>query len=96
MVRKIIYRRRCYHCLAKMICAYVLITSRPGTEKQVVNELADHEKIKDISVVYGEYDIVAKVEAENVEALNDYLLKTLRPIAAIERTSTLIIATPNA
>ena len=78
-----------------MITAYILITARPGTEKQVVNELSEHERIKDINVVYGEYDIIAKVDAENVETLNDYLLKTIRPIRSIERTSTLIVALPN-
>ena len=75
-----------------MVYAYVLIMSRPGTEKQVVNELSEYERIKEIDIVYGEYDIIAKIEAENVEELNDFLLKTLRPIHAIERTSTLIAA----
>jgi len=47
-------------------------------------------EVKDVSVVYGEYDIVAKIEKESMEALQDFLIKKVRAMDEVERTSTMI------
>lgn len=76
-----------------MVTAYVLIISKSGKEKEVLDSLSKLEEIKEAKIVYGEYDIVTKVQADDVGKLNDFLLEKIRPIENIEKTSTLIVAT---
>ncbi len=45
-----------------MPTAFVLINTEIGAEEEVVNELKKIPYIKEAHVVYGVYDIVAKVE----------------------------------
>jgi len=75
-----------------MVTAYVLITSKSGEERIVLDALQKLEEIKEAKIVYGEYDIVAKIQVEDVGKLNDFLLEKVRPIKSIEKTSTLIVA----
>ncbi|HDQ59736.1 MAG TPA: Lrp/AsnC family transcriptional regulator [Candidatus Woesearchaeota archaeon] len=73
-----------------MVVAYVLLIVRPGEESNVADKLKSMEDVKDVSVVYGEYDIVAKIEKEDMEALQNFLIKKVRAMEEIERTSTMI------
>ena len=73
-----------------MVVAYVLLIVKPGEETNVSEKLKGMKEVKDISVVYGEYDIIAKVEMENMEGLQNFLIKEIRAMDEIERTSTMI------
>ena len=73
-----------------MVVAYVLLIVKPGEEANVSEKLQNMKEVKDISVVYGEYDIIAKVEMENMEGLQNFLIKEIRAMDEIERTSTMI------
>jgi len=73
-----------------VVVAYVLLIVRPGEESNVADKLKSMEDVKDVSVVYGEYDIVAKIEKEDMEALQNFLIKKVRAMEEIERTSTMI------
>ena len=68
--------------------AYILIVTDIGKEYEVVQEL----KIKAISeakAVYGEFDIITRIESIDLRALDDAVTK-LRKIPSIVRTMTLI------
>jgi anthranilate phosphoribosyltransferase len=73
-----------------LVVAYVLLVVKPGEEAKVAHKLAAIKDIKDVSVVYGEYDIIAKVEKETMESLQNFLIKQIRSLDEIERTSTMI------
>ena len=73
-----------------MVTAYVLLTVKPGEESTVADKLSKMPEVKDVSVVYGEYDVVAKIEKESMEALQDFLIKQVRAMDEVERTSTMI------
>lgn len=73
-----------------MIEAFVLVVVKPGTEEKVYEVLAKNEKIKEIYRVYGEYDIILRVEVGNIEELDSFHDKVLRRINNIEMTETLI------
>ncbi len=73
-----------------MIEAFVLVVVRPGTEEKVYNALAKEEKIKEIYRVYGEYDIILRVEVENIHELDRFHDEVLRKVKNIEMTETLI------
>jgi len=73
-----------------LVVAYILLVVKPGEESKVAGKLLAMKDIKDVSVVYGEYDIIAKVEKENMESLQNFLIKQIRSLDEIERTSTMI------
>lgn len=76
-----------------MVGAYILITTKSGAEKDVLVALKKISSIKNATILYGEYDILAKIMLKDITELNDYLLSNIRPIQGIEKTSTLIVAT---
>ncbi len=73
-----------------MVIAYVLLVAKPGEESTVAEKLNKMDEVKDLSLVYGEYDIVAKIEEKSMEALQNFLIKNVRAIDEVERTSTMI------
>jgi DNA-binding Lrp family transcriptional regulator len=73
-----------------MVVAYVLLIVKPGEEANVSEKLKTMKGILDVSVVYGEYDIIAKIEKPTMEALQAFLIKDVRAMEEIERTSTMI------
>jgi DNA-binding Lrp family transcriptional regulator len=75
-----------------MITAYVMIIAKAGMEKSVVETLADLEAVKEVDVVYGDYDIIARLELDEVAELSDFIMTNIRPVEGVQRTSTLIIA----
>jgi DNA-binding Lrp family transcriptional regulator len=75
-----------------MVTAYILIISESGAERRIVEELLDVDGVEEAELVYGEYDVIAKVAVEDISQLSDFILEKVRPIGSIKRTSTLIVA----
>jgi len=75
-----------------MATAYILVVTDSGMEQRVADELALLDFIKSADLVYGEYDIVAKIDINQVPQLTESILSKIRPISGITRTSTLIVA----
>lgn len=73
-----------------MIEAFVLVIVKPGTEEKVYDKLKGCPKVKEIYRVYGEYDIILRVEVDTIRALDEFHDTTLRRIREIEMTETLI------
>jgi len=73
-----------------MMEAFVLVIVKPGNEEKVYNKLKECPKVKEIYRVYGEYDIVLRVEVDNIKALDEFHDTILRKIKEIEMTETLI------
>jgi DNA-binding Lrp family transcriptional regulator len=74
-----------------MPIAFVLINSEAGTEKKVVNELKKIQEVKEVYVVYGTYDIIAKVEAETMDKLKDIVTWKTRRLDNVISTLTMIV-----
>ncbi|MEK6807545.1 MAG: Lrp/AsnC ligand binding domain-containing protein [Nanoarchaeota archaeon] len=75
-----------------VVGAFVLVTTKSGSEKAVVEALKKLPEIKEAKILYGEYDLIAKIQAEDIQKLNSFLLDKVRAIKEIEKTSTLIVA----
>lgn len=73
-----------------MVVAYILLIVKPGEENTVSTKLKAMKEVKDVSVVYGEFDIVAKIEKPSMEELQNFLIKKIRAMDEVERTSTMI------
>lgn len=74
-----------------VIKAYVLFKVNSGTEKEVCKKIADLNNVLDASIIYGEYDIIARVVVPELTHLNEFLDK-VRSIPSVILTSTMIVA----
>jgi len=74
-----------------MPAAYVLINTDIGFETEVLKELKRTPNITEAYVVYGVYDIVAKVEAESMDRIKEIVTWKIRRLEKIRSTLTMII-----
>jgi DNA-binding Lrp family transcriptional regulator len=74
-----------------MPVAFVLINAEIGAEAEVLQELRKIKNVKEAYVVYGVYDIVAKVEAESLDKLKEIVTGTIRRSDRVRSTLTMIV-----
>lgn len=72
--------------------AYILITAEKGLEQEIYNALTDYEEILGVHILFGEWDILAKLDVENTEALGTFVMDKVRVIPGVQMSSTLIVA----
>ena len=53
--------------------AFVLINCEIGAEEEILKELNKVPNVKEAYIVYGLYDIVAKIEAESMNKLKEVI-----------------------
>lgn len=68
---------------------FILINTAPAKEHEVYNTLLKNPQILEIHPLFGEYDLIAKIEAENVEQLGEIVTKKIRTIHGVIDTKTL-------
>ena len=73
-----------------MIRAYILIRTHVGKMGDAVQKMKNLGNIEKISVVAGDYDIIARASVEDLEYLM-VLTDKIQEISGIERTNTLVI-----
>lgn len=71
--------------------AFVLINADLGAEEELVRELKGIEYVKEVYVVYGVYDIVAKIEAETMEKVKETITWKIRRLEKVRSTLTMIV-----
>ena len=72
-----------------MVLAYILFVVEPGSENKVADKLLKSKGVKDVAIVYGEYDLIAKIEVDSMSDLQDFVIK-IRKNSAVKRTTTMI------
>ena len=70
--------------------AYVLINCEIGSEEKVIAELKTIDGVKEVHGTFGAYDVLAKVESEQVEILRETITWKIRKIDKIRSTLTLM------
>ena len=75
-----------------MLLAFVLVETLSGAEAGVLRSLSRIKGVKEAYVVYGEFDIIARVEVSNVDELRDLVLKRIRGLKNVKGTRTAIVA----
>lgn len=73
-----------------MISAYLLARVKPNKDREVLEKLRRLGPVKEAATLYGEYDVIAKLEVESLEDLDTFIFDTVRTIAGIDATTTLI------
>jgi DNA-binding Lrp family transcriptional regulator len=74
-----------------MPSAYVLINCDLGSEEGIIKEIKALEGVKEVKGTYGVYDVIAKVESDNMEALKDTITWKIRRMPKVRSTVTLIV-----
>lgn len=74
-----------------MPSAYVLINTEIGFEDEVLRQLKKTTQITEAYVVYGVYDVVAKVEADTMDKLKDTITSNIRRFDKVQSTLTMIM-----
>jgi DNA-binding Lrp family transcriptional regulator len=68
--------------------AFILIETAVGKNKEIVNNIKHIKGITSVDYVTGPYDIIAIMEAENLNDIGDLVTQYIHPIAGITRTTT--------
>mgnify|MGYP000557176172 FL=1 len=74
-----------------MNISYVLIVCEVGAEKSILAELKSLESVKEISGLFGSYDIIVKLEAISEEELEDIVVSKIRNLKNVRTTLTLTV-----
>ena len=73
-----------------MAKAYVLINSEIGGEQEVVDQLKSMPEVVEVSVVYGVYDVIVKLESNSMETLKELITSKVRHMNKVRSTMTMI------
>jgi len=73
-----------------MALAYVLVSCDLGFDTEIVHEIKQVEDVKEVRGVYGAYDIMVKLESDNVESLRDVITWKIRKLNRVRSTLTLM------
>jgi len=72
-----------------MAIVFVLISASPAHEHEVYNKLPKVPQIIELHPLFGEYDLIAKIEADDFESLGDIVVNKIRTIEGVIDTKTL-------
>ncbi|MBL6882568.1 MAG: Lrp/AsnC ligand binding domain-containing protein [Candidatus Poseidoniaceae archaeon] len=73
-----------------MAIGFVLITTNPGDEEKVRTALDSIEHVTARWMLFGEFDIIARVQADDEFVLTRCIVEEIRPIQGIKDTKTMI------
>jgi len=72
--------------------AYVLFKVSSGTERESCEKIAELDEVLIVSIVYGEYDIIARISVPDMQALERFVGEKIRKVPSLLVTSTMVIA----
>jgi anthranilate phosphoribosyltransferase len=71
-----------------MVVGYVFIDAVPSKEFAIYTQLLEMPQIKDVHIISGQYDLIAKVEFDTYKQLTDFITEQIRVINGIVSTKT--------
>lgn len=74
-----------------MPIAFVLINTNMGFMEETLKALNKISNVKEAHMVYGVYDIVAKVEAESMTKLKEIVTWKIRRLETVKSTLSMIV-----
>lgn len=67
----------------------MLIDIEPNREKEVYQQLIKLPQIVELYPLFGEYDLIAKVEAESFDTIGNIVVQQIRSVDGVKATKTL-------
>lgn len=74
--------------------AFVLINAEVGNEQELIKQLRSMPNVTEVHVVYGVYDVIAKVESDTMEKVKETITNSLRRLDNVRSTLTMIAVEP--
>lgn len=74
----------------EMATAFILINTDVAAEEEVMGQLKSIPEVKSVHLVYGIYDLIVQIEAEDLDTLKKGVTENLRAIEKIRSTMTMI------
>ena len=71
--------------------AFVLIDAKLGSENVVLGALKKVSGVKEAYIVYGDYDIIAKIQADTSDELKEIVTLQVRRMEEVHSTLTMIV-----
>ena len=75
--------------LVVMAVGYVLLNVVPGVEHDVYLQLKDLDVVADITVLFGNYDLIVKLVADDLSSIAATVVESIRQIPGILNSKTL-------
>jgi len=72
-----------------MAIGFVLIKVMPRKERAVYEKLAKLSEVEELYPLFGEYDLIAKINVKDFEELSDVVVNKIRSIDGVIETKTL-------
>jgi len=63
-----------------------------GSERKVCSKLSEYDEVLEVNEIYGEYDILIRIYAEDLSKLDDLITYKIRSNPSILLTHTMIIS----
>ena len=74
------------------VLAYVLFKVSSGTEREVAQKLIEFEEVLQADIIFGEYDVIAKLSTKDLDTLENFVSEKVRNVLNVLVTSTMIIS----
>jgi DNA-binding Lrp family transcriptional regulator len=74
-----------------MPIAYVLVNTEPEKMEEVSKEIKKIKGVVESSMVYGVYDIVAKIQTETMDRLKEIVASQIRRMESVRSSATMIV-----
>lgn len=72
-----------------MAVGYVLLNVAPGAELDVYVQLQQLESVSDATVLFGDYDLIVKLQAVDLSSIAKAVVESIRQIPGVVGTKTL-------
>jgi len=72
-----------------MAIGFVLITIAPVREHDVYTKLSKVAEVVELHPLFGEYDLLARIEADDFDSLGEIVVNKIRSVEGIIDTKTL-------
>ena len=71
-----------------MTVAFVVINTEPGKEHDVYLALQHLPDVAELHPLFGEFDLIAKIEAPDFDVLGQFIVSQVRSIPGVLNTKT--------
>ncbi|MCK5582584.1 MAG: Lrp/AsnC ligand binding domain-containing protein [Elusimicrobiales bacterium] len=76
-----------------MVTGLLLVKLTSGKEKQALSRLRALKSVVHMSAVFGRWDLVLDMEADDLPKLSNIIVQEIRPIPGVLSTETLVTTT---
>ena len=73
-----------------MVKAYILIEMTAGHSRGLVDALRDRSQVLQVDRVTGPYDVVAVLEAEDLNEISQIVISAIHTLPGVVRTNTCV------